>query len=161
MVMKILEAISYHVYPHCATDTLLEASLDDKNLLFVSRKPLKSNVKISILDIIDRCYRDGHQLSPLLTIPNQYDDDFFFKSRLEGLINRWMVDIVRVANEKRKSCEEEYTEIDMTVHSLAVWHSYLGHHARWVLGVRHDKERGARKHKPKLCRQDGCKNQVV
>ena len=71
-----------------------------------------------------------------------------------------MVDIVRVANEKRKRCEE-YTEIGMTVHSLAVWHSYLGHHARWVLGVRHDKERGASKHKPKLCRQDGCKNQVV
>ena len=71
-----------------------------------------------------------------------------------------MVNIVRVANEKRKRCEE-YTEIDMTVHSLAVWHSYLGHHARWVLEVRHDKERGARKHKPKLCRQDGCKNQVV
>ena len=50
MVMKILEAISYHVYPHCATDTLLEASLDDKNLIFVSRKPLKSDVQISILD---------------------------------------------------------------------------------------------------------------
>jgi hypothetical protein len=28
--MKTLRAISYHVYPHCATDTLLEASLDDK-----------------------------------------------------------------------------------------------------------------------------------
>jgi hypothetical protein len=95
MVMKILEAISYHVYPHCATDTLLEASLDDKNLIFVSRKPLKSDVQISILDIIDRCYRDGHQFSPLLTIPNQYDDDFF-KSQLQGLINRKMVDIVRV-----------------------------------------------------------------
>jgi hypothetical protein len=160
MVMKILEAISYHVYPHCATDTLLEASLDDKNLIFVSRKPLKSDVQISILDIIDRCYRDGHQFSPLLTIPNQYDDDFFFKSRLESLIIRKMVDIVRVANEKRKSCEEEYTEIDMTVKSLAVWHSYLGHHARWVLGVRHDKERGARKRKRKLCSQDGCDNTV-
>jgi hypothetical protein len=49
-VMKILEAISYHVYPHCATDTLLEASLDDKNLIFVSTKPLKSDVQISILD---------------------------------------------------------------------------------------------------------------
>ena len=95
MVMKTLEAISYHVYPHCATDTLLEASLDDKNLIFVSRKPLKSDVQISILDIIDRCYRDGHQFSPLLTIPNQYDDDFF-KSQLQGLINRKMVDIVRV-----------------------------------------------------------------
>jgi hypothetical protein len=106
MVMKTLRAISYHVYPHCATDTLLEASLDDKNLIFGSRKPLKSNVKISILDIIARCYRDGHQFSPLLTIPNQYDDDFFFKSRLEGLIKRWMVDIVHVANKKRKSCEE-------------------------------------------------------
>jgi hypothetical protein len=116
-------------------------------------------VKISIFDIIARCYRDGHQLSPLLTIPNQYDDDFFFKSQLEGLINRKMVDIVRVANEKRKRCEE-YTEIDMTVHSLAVWHSYLGLHARWVLGVRHDKERGARKRK-KLCIQEGCDNQVV
>jgi hypothetical protein len=150
MVMKTLRAISYHVYPHCATDTLLEASLDDKNLLFVSRKPLKSNVQISILDIIARCYRDGHQLSPLLTIPNQYEDDFFFKSQLEGLINRKMVDIVRVANEKR----------DMTVHSLAVWHSYLGLHAKWVLGVRHDKERGARKRK-KRCSQDGCDNQVV
>jgi hypothetical protein len=160
MVMKTLRAISYHVYPHCATDTLLEASLDDKNIIFGSRKPLKSNVKISILDIIARCYRDGHQLSPLLTIPNQYDDDFFFKSQLEGLINRKMVDIVRVANEKRKSCEEEYTETDMTVHSLAVWHSYLGLHARWVLGVRHDKERGARKRK-KLCIQEGCDNQVV
>jgi hypothetical protein len=96
MVMKSLEAISYHVLPHCATDTytLLEASLDDKSLIFVSRKPLKSNVKISILDIIYRCYRDGHQFSPLLTIQNQYDDDFFFKSQLEGLINRKMVDIV-------------------------------------------------------------------
>ncbi len=96
MVMKILEAISYHVYPHCATDTLLEVSLDDKNLIFVSRKPLKSDVQISILDIIDRCYRDGHQFSPLLTIPNQYDDDFFFESQLQGLINKKMVDIVRV-----------------------------------------------------------------
>ena len=158
MVMKTLRAISYHVYPHCATDTLLEVSLDDKSLIFGSRKPLKSDVKISILDIIGRCYRDGHQLSPLLTIPNRYDDDFFFKSRLEGLINRWMVDIVRVANEKRKSCEEEYTETDMTVTSLAVWHSYLGHHARWVLGVRHDKERGASKRK--YCNKEGCGNQV-
>ena len=72
-----------------------------------------------------------------------------------------MVDIVRVANEKRKSCEEEYTETDMTVHSLAVWHSYLGHHARWVLGVRHDKERGARKRKRRYCNQEGCSKQVV
>jgi hypothetical protein len=48
----------------------------------------------------------------------------------------------------------------MTVHSLAVWHSYLGLHAKWVLGVRHDKERGARKRK-KRCSQDGCDNQVV
>ena len=157
MVMKSLEAISYHVLPHCATDTdtLLEASLDDKSLIFVSRKPLKSNVKISILDIINPCYRDGHQFSPLLTIQNQYDDDFFFKSQLEGLINRKMVDIVRVANEKRTRCEE-YTAIDMSVHSLAVWHSYLGHHARWVLGVRHDKERSARKRK--RCSQEGCDN---
>jgi hypothetical protein len=159
MVMKSLEAISYHVLPHCATDTdtLLEASLDDKSLIFVSRKPLKSNVKISILDIIDRCYCDGYQSRALLTIPNQYDDDFF-KSQLEGLINRNMVDIVRVANEKRTRCEE-YTAIDMSVHSLAVWHSYLGLHARWVLGVRHDKERGARKRKN--CSQDGCGNKVV
>jgi hypothetical protein len=106
MVMKSLEAISYHVLPHCATDTdtLLEASLDDKSLIFVSRKPLKSNVKISILDIIDRCYRDGHQFSPLLTIQNQYDDDDFFKSQLEGLINRNMVDIVLIANEKHARC---------------------------------------------------------
>ena len=71
MVMKILEAISYHVLPHCATDTLLEASLDDENLIFVSRQPLKSDVQISILDIIGRCYRDGHQFSPLLTIADQ------------------------------------------------------------------------------------------
>jgi hypothetical protein len=98
MVMKTLEAISHHIYPHCATYTLLEASLDDKNLIFVSRKSLKSDVQISILDIIGRCYRDGHQFSSLLTIPNQYDDDFFFKSSLEGLIKRFMVDIVRVAN---------------------------------------------------------------
>jgi hypothetical protein len=49
--------------------------------------------------------------------------------------------------------------IDMTVNSLAVWHSYLGHHARWVLGVRHDKERGARKRK--YCSQNGCDNQIV
>jgi hypothetical protein len=159
MVMKSLEAISYHVLPHSTTDTdtLLEASLDDKSLIFVSRKPLKSNVKISILDIIYRCYRDGHQFSPLLTIPKQYDNDFF-KSQLKGLINRNMVDIVRVANEKRTRCEE-YTAIDMSVHSLAVWHSYLGHHARWVLGVRHDKERGARRRK--YCSQDGCDNKVI
>ena len=71
-----------------------------------------------------------------------------------------MVDIVRVANEKRKRCEE-YTETDMTVTSLAVWHSYLGHHARWVIGVRHDKERGASKRKRKLCSQEGCDNHVV
>ena len=103
MVMKTLRAISYHVYPHCATDTLIEASLDDKNLLFVSRKPLKSHVQISILDIIHRCYRDGHQFSPLLTIPKQYDDDFF-KSQLKGLINRNMVDIVLIANEKHARC---------------------------------------------------------
>ena len=49
----------------------------------------------------------------------------------------------------------------MTVNSLAVWHSYLGLHARWVLGVRHDKERSARKRKRILCRQDGCGNKVV
>ena len=52
MVIKTLEAISYHVYPHCATDTLLEASLDDENLIFVSNQPLKSNVQITIMDII-------------------------------------------------------------------------------------------------------------
>ena len=52
-------------------------------------------------------------------------------SQLEGLINRKMVDIVRVATKERARCEE-YTAIDMTVHSLAVWHAYLGHHARWV-----------------------------
>jgi hypothetical protein len=71
VMMKTLEAISYHVYPHCATDTLLEASLDDENLIFVSNQPLKSDVWIPILDIIGRCYRDGHQFSPLLTIANQ------------------------------------------------------------------------------------------
>ena len=47
----------------------------------------------------------------------------------------------------------------MTVNSLAVWHLYLGLHARWVLGVRHDKEKVARKRK--YCNQDGCDNQVV
>ena len=104
--------------------------------------------------IIGRCYRDGHQFSPHLTIPNQYDDDFF-KSSLQGLINRKMVDIVRVANEERTRCGE-YKAID---NSLAVWHSHLGHHARWVLGVRHGKESGARKRK--YCSQDGCGNQVV
>jgi len=46
MVMKTVKAISYHVYPHCPIDTLLEASLDDENLMFVSR------VQITILDII-------------------------------------------------------------------------------------------------------------
>jgi hypothetical protein len=159
MVMKTLEAISSHVLPHCTTDTdtLLEASLDDKSLIFVSRKPLKSNVKISILDIIDRCYRDGHKFSRLLTIPNLYDDDFF-KSQLESLIIRKMVDIVRLANEKRTRCEE-YTAIDMSVHSLAVWHSYVGLHARWDLGVRHDKKRDARV-KRKYCNQEGCGNKV-
>jgi hypothetical protein len=89
MVMKTLEAISYHVLPHCATDT---------------------------------------------------------------------IDIVRVANEKRMRCKE-YKAIDMSVKSLAVWHSYLGLHARWVLGVRHDKEKGARKRR--YCNQDGCGNKVV
>jgi hypothetical protein len=59
---------------------------------------------------------DGHQFSSLSTIPNQYDDDFF-KSSLQGLINGKMVDIVRVAKEKRSRCEE-YTAIDMTVNSL-------------------------------------------
>ncbi len=156
MVMKTLEAISYHVLPHCATDTILEASLDDENLIFVSNQPLKSDVQVAIMDIIGRCYRDGHQFRPLLTIPNQYNDDFFM-SQLEGLINRKMVDIVRVANDEHTRCEE-YTAIDMTVNSLAVWHSYLGLHARWVLCVRHDKERGARKRK--YCSQDGCGNLV-
>ena len=60
----------------------------------LSRLTPKSDVRVTIMDIIGRCYRDGHQFSPLLTIPNQYDDDFF-KSQLEGLINRKMVDIVR------------------------------------------------------------------
>ncbi len=54
---------------------------------------------------------------------------------------------------------EEYKAIDMSVTSLAVWHSNLGHHARWVLGVRHDKERGARKRK--YCSREGCGNHVV
>ena len=90
-------------------------------------------------------------------IPNQYDDDVFFKPLLQGLINGKMVDIVRVANEKRTRCEE-YTAIDMSVKSLAVWHAYLGHHARWVLGVRHGKERGASKRK--RCSQEGCTKQV-
>jgi hypothetical protein len=122
------------------------------------------------MDIIGQCYHDGHQFSSLSMIPNQYDDDFF-KSSLQGLINGKMVDIVRVANEKRSRCEE-YTAIDMTVNSLAVWHSYLGHHARWVLGVRHDKESDKQggvclKHGPKVVKrkrkyssQNGCKNQV-
>ena len=49
--------------------------------------------------------------------------------------------------------------IDISVISLAVCHSYLlGPHARWVLGVRHDKERGARKRK--YCSQEGCGNRV-
>ena len=118
---------------------------------------MKSDVQVTITDIIGRCYRNGHQFRPLLTIPNQYDDDLFM-SQLEGRINRKMVDIVRVANEKHTRCEE-YKAIDMTVlNSLAVWHSYLGLHARWVLGVRHDKERGARKRK--CCSQDGCGNLV-
>ena len=108
------------------------------------------------MDIIECCYRDGHQFSPLMTIPNQYDDAFF-KSQLQGLINRKMVDIVRVANEKCTRCEE-YMAIDISVKSLAVWHSYLGNYARWVLGVRHNKERGARKRK--RCSQNGCDNQV-
>jgi len=53
---------------------------------------------------------------------------------------------------------EEYTDIGMTVNSLAVWHSYLGNHARWFLGVRHGKERGVRKRR--YCSQDGCGNQA-
>jgi len=154
--MKTLEAISYHVSPHCATDNLLEASLDDGNLIFVSRQPLKSDVEVVILNVISRCYRDGHQLSPLSTIPNHCSDDFF-KSLLQGLINRKMVNIVRAANEKRTRCEE-YTAIAMTVNSLAIWHSYLGNHARWVLGVRHDKERGARKLKIYCCKHERCAN---
>jgi hypothetical protein len=48
MVMKTLEVISYHVLPHCATDTLLEASLDDENIIFVNNQPLKSNVQVTI-----------------------------------------------------------------------------------------------------------------
>ena len=118
---------------------------------------MKSDVQISILDIIARCYRHGHQFSPLLTIADQYDDGVFFKSLLQGLINGKMVDIVRVANEKRTRCEE-YTAIDMSVKSLAVWHSSLGNHARWALGVRHDKKRGSSKRK--YCSQDGCGNQA-
>ena len=47
------------------------------------------------MDIIGRCYRDGHQFSPLLTVLNQHNDDLF-KSQLQGLINRKMVDICRV-----------------------------------------------------------------
>ena len=90
---------------------------------------MKSDVQVAIMDIIGRCYRDGHQFRPLFTIPNQYDDDFFM-SQLEGLINRMMVIIVRVANKERTHCEE-YKAIDMTVNSLAVWHLYLGLHARW------------------------------
>jgi hypothetical protein len=156
MVMKTLEAISYHVLPHCVPHTILEASLDDDNLVFVSNQPLKSKVHFSIMDIIGRCYCDGHQSSPLLTISNQYDDNFF-KSLLEGLIKGKMVDIVSVANKKRTRCEE-YTANDMTVHSLAVWHSYLGHHARYVLGVRHDKARNASK--SKYCSHIGCNNIV-
>ena len=75
-------------------------------------------------------------------IPNQYDDDIL-KSQLEGLINRKMVDIVRVATKERARCEE-YTAIDMSVNSLAVWHSSLGLHARWVLGVTHGKDEGCK-----------------
>jgi hypothetical protein len=63
MVMKTLKAISYHVLPHCTTDTLLEASLDDKSLIFANNQPLKSDVQVTIMDIIGRCYRDGHQFS--------------------------------------------------------------------------------------------------
>ena len=129
----------------------------DENLIFVSNKPLKSDVQVTIRDIIGQCYHDGHQFSPLLTILNQYDDDFF-KSSLQGLINRNMVDIVRDANEERTRCEE-YKAIDMTISSLAVWHAYLGHHARWVLDVMHGNERGARKRK--YCNQEGCNNKVV
>ena len=73
-------------------------------------------------------------------IPNQYDDDIL-KSQLEGLINRKMVDIVRVATKERARCEE-YTANDMSVNSLAVWHSSLGLHARWVLGATHGKDEG-------------------
>jgi hypothetical protein len=65
-------------------------------------------------------------------IPNQYDDAFF-KSQLQGLINRKMVDIVRVANEKRTRCEE-YKAI-------------------------HNKEWDARKRR--YCSQNGCDNQVI
>ena len=103
---------------------------------------------------------DGHQFSPLLTVPNQYTDGFF-KSLLQGLINRKMVDIVRVPNKKRTRCEE-YKAIDMTVNSLAVWHSYVGNDTRWVLGVRHDKESGVTKRSDKKrSSQIKCDNQVV
>jgi len=53
MMMKALEAISYHVYPHCATDTLFEASLDDKNLIFVNNQPLKSDVQLLWISLVD------------------------------------------------------------------------------------------------------------
>jgi hypothetical protein len=70
-----------------------------------------------------------------------------------------MVDIVRVANEKRTRCEG-YTA------SLAIWHAYLCLHARWVLGVMHDKVRGVNKRKRcrnngKRCSQEECGNLVV
>jgi len=134
-----------------------EIAAEMRSLPCYHRSPFLCEYLINALAIIARCYRDGHQFSPLLAIADQYDDAFF-KSQLEGLINGKMVDIARVANEKRKRCEE-YTAIDMSVHSLAVWHSYLGLHARWVLGVRHNKERGASKRR--YCSQEGCGNQLV
>ena len=84
IVMATVKAISDHVYPQCLTDTLLEASLDRKNLIFICSQPLTMEwcrVQITILDIIVRCHCDGHQFRPLLTVPNQYKYDFF-KSRL-------------------------------------------------------------------------------
>jgi hypothetical protein len=53
MVMKTLEAISYHILPHCVPDTILEASLDNENLIFVNNQPLKCDVQVTIMDIID------------------------------------------------------------------------------------------------------------
>ena len=35
VVIATVKAISDHVYPHCPSDTLLKASLDDEDLIFV------------------------------------------------------------------------------------------------------------------------------
>ncbi len=99
-------------------EMMLEATLRDTRLIFVSDKCMKLRHP-TILELIFLLHENGHNNKLLASLP----DDIEFKLEIDGLLQKKMDEIVWFANDSRKFCGVLVAN-DMTVVNLAEWHSY-------------------------------------